>query len=61
MVGLNYNPAPGYEPIEGLVIRPEFRYDRAFLDGLDVDPFDVGTKRSQFTLGVDVIIPFSTF
>src|SRR3712207_7241772 len=50
-LGLNYKPALGYEPIEGLVIRPEVRYDRAFLDDLEVRPFDGGTKRSQFTIG----------
>jgi hypothetical protein len=47
--------------VDGLVIRPEIRYDRAFLDDLEVRPFDGGTKRSQFTLGVDVVIPFSVF
>jgi hypothetical protein len=60
-LGLNWKPALGYAPVEGLVIRPEVRYDRAFLDDLAVRPFDGGTKRSQVTLGVDVVIPFSIF
>jgi hypothetical protein len=45
-LGLNWKPAPGYAPVEGIVIRAEIRYDRAFLDDLAVRPFDGGTKRS---------------
>ena len=49
--------------LAGLVIRPEFRYDTAFSGG---KPFDLkwdgsdygGTKKDQFTFGLDVVIPF---
>ncbi len=53
--GLNISP-PVPKPIEGFVIRAEIRYDRS-LNG--TTPFNGGTKRSQFTFGADVIVPFS--
>jgi hypothetical protein len=52
--GLNIKP-PVPKEIEGLVIRPEIRYD-ASLNGST--PFAAGTKSSQFTFGGDIIVPF---
>ncbi len=54
-VGLNITP-PVPKAVEGLVIRPEIRYD-ASLNG--TTPFAAGTKSSQFTFGGDIIIPFT--
>lgn len=53
-VGLNIKP-PVRKPFEGLVIRPEVRYDHSS----DTKPFDSGTSDDQFTFGVDVVAPFS--
>jgi len=54
-LGLNIKP-PGVPPtFDGLVIRPEIRYDTS-LNG--TTPFGAGTKSSQFTFGGDIIIPF---
>jgi hypothetical protein len=39
------------------VVRPELRWDRAF----DSTPFDAGTARSQVTIGIDLVVPFSIF
>lgn len=50
--GVNYKPAL-LPALEGMVVRPEVRYDRSLND---TDPFD-GSK-DQFTFGADVIIPF---
>ena len=60
-LGVNWRPATGIEKLEGLVIRPELRYDHAFEDDTGIKPFDAGTKRDQFTIGIDVVIPFSLF
>jgi hypothetical protein len=64
-LGLNYKPAKVPASLSGLVVRPEVRYDTAFSGG---DPYDVkynslygiyeGTKKDQFTFGLDVVIPF---
>lgn len=59
-LGLNWKPATGIAAIEGLLVRPELRYDRVF-DGDTVRPFDEGSKRHQWTIGLDVVIPFSIF
>lgn len=53
--GLNIKP-PVAKPIEGLVIRPEIRYDTS-MNG--TTPFGAGTKKSQFTFGGDIIVPFT--
>jgi len=53
-LGLNIKP-PVPKTFDGLVIRPEIRYDTS-LNG--TTPFGAGTKSSQFTFGGDVIIPF---
>lgn len=53
-LGLNIKP-PVAKQIEGLVIRPEIRYDTS-MNG--TTPFAAGTKKSQFTFGGDIIIPF---
>lgn len=53
-LGLNIKP-PVPKEIDGLVFRPEIRYDTS-LNG--TTPFGAGTKSSQFTFGGDVIIPF---
>jgi len=52
--GLNIKP-PVPKEIDGLVIRPEIRYDTS-LNG--TTPFAAGTKSSQFTFGGDIIVPF---
>jgi hypothetical protein len=62
-LGLNYKPAHLPASLAGLVIRPEIRYDTAFSGGkpydLKWDGFDYdGTKKDQFTFGLDVVIPF---
>lgn len=53
-VGLAIKP-PVPKELDGLVLRPEIRYDTS-LNG--TTPFGAGTKRSQFTFGGDIIIPF---
>lgn len=53
-VGLALKP-PVPKELDGLVVRPEVRYDTS-LNG--TTPFGAGTKRSQFTFGGDIIIPF---
>lgn len=52
--GLNIKP-PVAKEIEGTVIRPEIRYDTSLNN---TTPFDAHTKKSQFTFGGDIIIPF---
>lgn len=37
-------------------IRPEIRYERAYANG--VTPYDNGTKRDQYTAGMDLIVRF---
>jgi hypothetical protein len=54
--GVNYKP-PAPERFEGVVIRPEVRYDHSF----DSTPFDSGTSRNQWTIGIDLVVPFSIF
>jgi hypothetical protein len=54
-LGLNITP-PVSKAFEGFVIRPEIRYDTS-LNG--TTPFAAGTKASQFTFAVDVIVPFT--
>jgi len=54
-LGLNIKPTVP-KAFEGLVIRPEIRYD-ASLNG--TTPYGGGTKRSQFTAAADIIIPFT--
>jgi hypothetical protein len=51
-LGLNLKPAMP-EPIQGLTIRPEIRYDRS-MNG--TTPFDGGTDEGQFTFGFDFIL-----
>jgi hypothetical protein len=46
---------PEVGPLRNVKLRPELRYDRA----LAGRPFDQATRRSQFTLGIDAVIPFS--
>jgi hypothetical protein len=41
--------------IKGLIVRPEFRYDRSLNN---TTPFNAGTARSQITLGGDLIVKF---
>ena len=53
-LGANYKP-PVEKRFEGLVIRPEIRWDWSS----DTTPFNAGTQDHQFTAGVDIIIPFS--
>jgi hypothetical protein len=51
-LGLNITPAMP-EPIQGLTIRPEIRYDYA-LNG--TTPYNNGTDSGQFTFGLDFIL-----
>jgi hypothetical protein len=37
-------------------VRPEVRYERAYADG--VTPYDNGTKKDQYTAGMDLIVRF---
>jgi hypothetical protein len=53
-LGVNLKPPVG-APFDGIVVRPEVRYDRSLND---TTPFDAGTKRDQFTFGIDTIISF---
>ena len=53
-LGLNIKP-PVPKQIAGTVIRPEIRYDTSMSD---TTPFAAGTKKSQFTFGGDIIVPF---
>ena len=53
-LGANIKP-PVEKRFEGLVIRPEVRYDWSS----NGTPFDAGTKDHQFTAGIDVVIPFT--
>jgi hypothetical protein len=55
-LGINYKP-PVPAAFEGVAIRPELRWDHAF----DSTPFDAGTARSQVTIGIDLVVPFSIF
>jgi len=54
-LGLNIKPTVP-KTFEGTVIRPELRYD-ASLNG--TTPYGGGTKSSQFTAAVDIIVPFT--
>jgi hypothetical protein len=54
-VGLAIKP-PVPKVIEGLVIRPEIRYDTSLNN---TTPFGGGTKSSQWTFASDLIIPFT--
>jgi hypothetical protein len=65
-LGVNYKP-PVPERLEGLVIRPEVRFDQALTS---TKPFDgrltstggtAGTSNRQLTFGVDIVVPFSLF
>lgn len=56
--GLTITPTLPANPlmIKTMMIRPEVRFDTS-LNG--TTPFATGTKRSQFTFGGDLVIPFS--
>ena len=65
-LGVNYKP-PVPERLEGLVIRPEIRFDQALNS---TKPFDgrntagggtAGTSNHQLTFGIDFVVPFSLF
>ena len=51
-LGLNITPAMP-DPIQGLNIRPEIRYDRS-LNG--TTPYNNGTQDGQFTFGLDFVL-----
>jgi hypothetical protein len=53
-LGVNYKPGVP-KPFEGLVIRPELRFDNA-LNG--TKPFNSGKSDHQVTLAADLILPF---
>jgi hypothetical protein len=54
-VGLAIKP-PVPKQLEGLIIRPEIRYDTSLNN---TTPFGGGTKGSQWTFASDLIIPFT--
>lgn len=56
--GVTLKPAlPKSIPIlQGVLVRPEVRYDRALTDRFK--PYNQNTKQDQWTLGVDVILEF---
>jgi hypothetical protein len=54
-IGLTYKPQGLPKAIDGLMIRPELRYDNASAG----KPYDVQTKSSQFTAGLDIVVPFA--
>ncbi|MDR3510474.1 MAG: outer membrane beta-barrel protein [Caulobacteraceae bacterium] len=63
-LGVNYKPQGLPKVFDGMVIRPELRFDDALSGGT---PYDVhydavsgtyyGTKKSQFTFGLDIVAP----
>ena len=55
-LGLNIKPAKLPKIMDGLVFRPELRYDRALAGD---NPFDHGASVDQFTLGIDAILPIN--
>ena len=57
-LGMNFKPTGMPKMIDGLTIRPEVRYDRALAGGL---PFNgnPGTKKDQFTFGLDIVVPLA--
>ena len=52
--GMNIKPTVD-KRFEGLVVRPEVRWDHSS----DATPFNGGTDDDQFTVGADVVVPFS--
>ena len=55
-LGVNFKPPGLPAAFEGLVIRPEIRYDNALNN---TKPFNGFTQNDQFTIGIDIIVPFS--
>jgi hypothetical protein len=57
-LGLNIKPKKMPKQIDGLMLRPEIRYDRALSSG---EPFGAipGTSKNQFTFGIDLVVPFT--
>jgi len=50
-------PIPKSVPfLQGLLFRPEFRYDRSLTDRFK--PYNQNTKQDQWTLGFDIILEF---
>ncbi|HEY2661053.1 MAG TPA: outer membrane beta-barrel protein [Caulobacteraceae bacterium] len=54
--GLNWKPAGLPKVIDGLTIRPEFRFDKLLTHGF---AYDAGTKTHQTTVGIDFVAPFT--
>jgi hypothetical protein len=55
-VGMNFKAPHMPKMLDGLVLRPEIRYDRALAGA---DPFNGGTDRDQFTFGIDGVLPIA--
>ena len=53
--GVTYKPAGMPEPLTGVILRPEIRYDRALNNSA---PFDDGNDKGAVTLSADVILTF---
>jgi hypothetical protein len=56
-LGINYKPAGLPKMIDGLTFRPEVRYDATLNGG--ANPYDVGTKNHQVTIGLDMVVPLT--
>ncbi len=57
-LGAMLKPTHMPKNLDGLMIRPEIRYDRALAGGL---PFggNPGTRKGQFTFGIDIVAPIT--
>lgn len=55
-IGANIKPAGMPKNLEGLMLRPEIRYDRALTDG---NAYDDLRARDQWSIAMDVVIPIA--
>ena len=55
-VGLNFKVPHMPKMLDGLVLRPELRYDRSLAGA---HPFDGGLSVDQFTFGIDGVLPIT--
>jgi hypothetical protein len=55
-VGMNFKPPHMPKMLDGLVLRPELRYDRSLAGA---HPFDGGQSVDQFTFGIDGVLPIT--
>ena len=55
-LGMNFKAPHLPKMLDGLVLRPEVRYDRALAGA---NPFNGGAGRDQFTFGIDGVLPIT--